>query len=217
MFVYSWDKSSSLTLIFLESLQYMEGPLLDSLYWTKWYNDEPLQNENQSFIYYENLLLGVPRIRQLKVKSNSCKVHKDFQQEISDCFDVYNDKKEDDSMFGLINGTAWVTFMISNSCISLFKGWNVLIFIKYNLIFLQLAVPLRKGDQRVKSLGVTDHIQRSRILPRPGEDQRREYCYSEGPQRQPVAWSWNSSSFHWLHGIQCQHQSLLCCKVLDLK
>ncbi|XP_026135186.1 calcium homeostasis modulator protein 2-like [Carassius auratus] len=41
--------------------QYMEGPLLDSLYWTKWYNDEPLPNGNQSFIYYENMLLGVPR------------------------------------------------------------------------------------------------------------------------------------------------------------
>ncbi|KAK7148581.1 hypothetical protein R3I93_012804 [Phoxinus phoxinus] len=86
---------------------YMEGPLLDSLYWTKYYNDEPLQNENQSFIYYENLLLGVPRIRQLKVKSNSCNVHKDFQQEISECFDVYSDKKEDDIRFGMINGTAW--------------------------------------------------------------------------------------------------------------
>ncbi|XP_050982365.1 polycystic kidney disease 2-like 1 protein [Labeo rohita] len=86
---------------------YMEGPLLDSLYWTKWYNDEPLPNGNQSFIYYENMLLGVPRVRQLKVKNNSCKVHKDFQQEITDCFDVYSDKKEDDSVFGLINGTAW--------------------------------------------------------------------------------------------------------------
>ncbi|XP_052007469.1 polycystic kidney disease 2-like 1 protein [Xyrauchen texanus] len=86
---------------------YMEGPLLDSLYWTKWYNDLPLENGNQSFIYYENMLLGVPRIRQLKVKHNSCKVHKDFQQEITDCFDVYSDKKEDDSTFGLINGTAW--------------------------------------------------------------------------------------------------------------
>uniref|UniRef100_A0A8C2JTG7 Polycystic kidney disease 2-like 1 n=1 Tax=Cyprinus carpio TaxID=7962 RepID=A0A8C2JTG7_CYPCA len=86
---------------------YMEGPLLDSLYWTKWYNDEPLPNGNQSFIYYENLLLGVPRIRQLKVKNNSCKVHKDFQQEIMECFNVYSDTKEDDSMFGLINGTAW--------------------------------------------------------------------------------------------------------------
>uniref|UniRef100_A0A671NSS1 Polycystic kidney disease 2-like 1 protein n=1 Tax=Sinocyclocheilus anshuiensis TaxID=1608454 RepID=A0A671NSS1_9TELE len=77
------------------------------LYWTKWYNDEPLPNGNQSFIYYENMLLGVPRIRQLKVKNNSCKVHRDFQQEIMECFDVYSNKKEDDSKFGLINGTAW--------------------------------------------------------------------------------------------------------------
>lgn len=106
----------------------MEGPLLDGLYWNKWYNDEPLQNENQSFIYYENLLLGVPRIRQLKVKNNSCKVYKDFQQEISECFDVYSVKKEDDSRFGMINGTAWVTFMISNSRISLFGCWNVFIY-----------------------------------------------------------------------------------------
>ncbi|XP_026079715.1 LOW QUALITY PROTEIN: polycystic kidney disease 2-like 1 protein [Carassius auratus] len=86
---------------------YMDSPLLDSLYWTKWYNDEPLPNENQSFIYYENLLLGVPRIRQIKVKNNSCTVHPDFKREISDCFDVYSEKKEDDSRFGLINGTAW--------------------------------------------------------------------------------------------------------------
>nr|XP_695404.3 polycystic kidney disease 2-like 1 protein [Danio rerio] len=86
---------------------YMEGPLLDNLYWTKWYNDEPLENGNQSFIYYENLLLGVPRVRQLKVKQNSCKVPTDFKKEISDCFDVYNIKKEDDGAFGLINGTAW--------------------------------------------------------------------------------------------------------------
>lgn len=90
------------------------------------------------------------------------------------------------------------------------------LFIKYNLIILQLAVPFRKGAQRVESLGVTDHIQRSRILSRPGKDQRRERCYPDGPQRQPVARSWNSGSFHWLHCIQCQHQPLLRSKVLDL-
>ncbi|XP_065152797.1 polycystin-2-like protein 1 [Paramisgurnus dabryanus] len=86
---------------------YMEGSLLDSLYWNKYYNDMDLINENQSLIYYENMLLGVPRIRQIKVKKNSCKVHEDFRNEISDCFDMYNEKKEDDSAFGLINGTAW--------------------------------------------------------------------------------------------------------------
>ncbi|XP_028278433.1 polycystic kidney disease 2-like 1 protein [Parambassis ranga] len=86
---------------------FAEGPLLDGLYWTRWYNNQSLDNGDQSFIYYENMLLGVPRMRQIKVKNNSCKVHQDFQDEITGCFDVYNDKKEEDSSFGLINGTAW--------------------------------------------------------------------------------------------------------------
>ncbi|KAM4607907.1 polycystin-2-like protein 1 [Polymixia lowei] len=86
---------------------YTQGPLLDGLYWTTWYNNQSLDNGNQSFIYYENMLLGVPRMRQIKIKNNSCKVHDDFQDEITGCFDVYNEKKEDDLNLGLINGTAW--------------------------------------------------------------------------------------------------------------
>ncbi|XP_010792526.1 polycystic kidney disease 2-like 1 protein [Notothenia coriiceps] len=86
---------------------YSQGPLLDGLYWTKWYNNQSLDSGDQSFIYYENMLLGVPRMRQIKIMNNSCKVHKDFSDEIFGCFDVYIDKKEDDLNFGLINGTAW--------------------------------------------------------------------------------------------------------------
>ncbi|XP_068597658.1 polycystin-2-like protein 1 [Brachionichthys hirsutus] len=86
---------------------YAQGPLLDGLYWTKWYNNRSLDSGDQSFIYYENMLLGVPRMRQIKVLNNSCKVHNDFKEEIVGCFDVYSDKKEDDLDFGLVNGTAW--------------------------------------------------------------------------------------------------------------
>ncbi|OXB61354.1 hypothetical protein ASZ78_011976 [Callipepla squamata] len=88
---------------------YAQGPLLDNLYWTKWYNNESLAAQNtQSYIYYENLLLGVPRMRQLKVKNNSCVVHDDFKEEISGCYDVYSEDKEEKVSFGLINGTALV-------------------------------------------------------------------------------------------------------------
>uniref|UniRef100_A0A8C6SGU8 Polycystic kidney disease 2-like 1 n=1 Tax=Neogobius melanostomus TaxID=47308 RepID=A0A8C6SGU8_9GOBI len=73
---------------------YAQGPLLDGLYWTRWYNNQPMETGDQSFIYYENMLLGVPRMRQIKMKNNSCSVHKDFQDEIL-------------GNFGLINGTAW--------------------------------------------------------------------------------------------------------------
>lgn len=84
----------------------MEYNLLDSLYWNTYYNNVPFVNENQSLIYYENMLLGVPRVRQIKVKKNSCKVHEDFRKEIAECFDVYKKEKEDDSVFGLVNDTA---------------------------------------------------------------------------------------------------------------
>nr|XP_020454653.1 polycystic kidney disease 2-like 1 protein [Monopterus albus] len=86
---------------------FAQGPLLSGLYWTKWYNNQSLDHGDQSYIYYENMLLGVPRMRQIKIKNNSCKVPKDFQEEIMECYAVYNEKKEDDLSFGLINGTAW--------------------------------------------------------------------------------------------------------------
>ncbi|XP_041123511.1 polycystic kidney disease 2-like 1 protein [Polyodon spathula] len=90
--------------------EFAQGPLLDGLYWSKWYNDQPLDLGPQSFIYYENILLGVPRIRQLKVLNNSCKVHKDFRNKIDGCYDVYYEDEEDINPFGLINGTAWNYF-----------------------------------------------------------------------------------------------------------
>ncbi|XP_007938223.1 LOW QUALITY PROTEIN: polycystic kidney disease 2-like 1 protein [Orycteropus afer afer] len=86
---------------------FAQGPLLDSLYWTKWYNNQSLGHGSQSFIYYENLLLGVPRLRQLRVRNNSCVVHEDFREDILSCYDVYSPDKEEQLPFGSLNGTAW--------------------------------------------------------------------------------------------------------------
>ncbi|XP_077883341.1 polycystin-2-like protein 1 isoform X1 [Ictidomys tridecemlineatus] len=86
---------------------FAQGPLLDSLYWTKWYNNQSLGHGSHSFIYYENLLLGVPRLRQLRVRNDSCVVHEDFLDDILSCYDVYSPDKEEQLPFGLLNGTAW--------------------------------------------------------------------------------------------------------------
>ncbi|XP_042726978.1 polycystin-2 [Lagopus leucura] len=86
--------------------KFTEGPLLDGLYWDMWYNNKTIA-ENRSFIYYENLLLGVPRIRQLKVRNGSCSIPEDLKDEIKDCYDVYSVANEDTAPFGLRNGTAW--------------------------------------------------------------------------------------------------------------
>uniref|UniRef100_UPI00398F2334 polycystin-2-like protein 1 n=1 Tax=Pristiophorus japonicus TaxID=55135 RepID=UPI00398F2334 len=87
---------------------YTQGPLLNGLYWTKWYNSDTFSHGPHSFIYYENMLLGVPRIRQVKVMNNSCVVHKDFRQDITGCYDIYTTDNENKSPIN--NGTAWTYY-----------------------------------------------------------------------------------------------------------
>ncbi|BFZ03162.1 hypothetical protein BsWGS_06200 [Bradybaena similaris] len=93
-------------------LQFAEGPLIDGLYWDKWYNGEPLPPNTQGYIYYENRLLGVPRMRQLRVSTNSCIVNEEFESFISDCYAMYSERNEDKNPFGRYvqdpNETAWL-------------------------------------------------------------------------------------------------------------
>lgn len=87
--------------------KFTEGPLLDGLYWEAQpghHNDA----DNRSFIFYENLLLGVPRIRQLRVRNGSCSIPVDLRDEIKECYDVYSVSSEDRAPFGPQNGTAWI-------------------------------------------------------------------------------------------------------------
>lgn len=84
------------------SLKFMEGPLLDGLYWDSWYGNKQLYSvKNSSRIYYENILLGVPRVRQLRVRNNTCTVYPAFQSLFSDCYNKYTAESEDFSDFGL--------------------------------------------------------------------------------------------------------------------
>ncbi|KAG7279838.1 hypothetical protein CRUP_013748, partial [Coryphaenoides rupestris] len=130
---------------------YAKGPLLDGLYWTKWYNNQPLASGERSFIYYENMLLGVPRMRQIKIKNNSCKVHSDFQDEITGCFDVYNEVKEDDVNFGDINGTARIVRAIF--CV-LHLDFTYLFSVIDFFLPHQMDVPYRERDQGLCTLGL---------------------------------------------------------------
>ncbi|XP_033621511.1 polycystic kidney disease 2-like 2 protein [Fukomys damarensis] len=95
--------------------KFMEGPLLEGLYWDSWYNNQKLYNlRNSSRIHYENILLGVPRVRQLKVRNNTCKVHSSFQALMSECYGKYTSENEDLSDFGIKSGTDW-THSTSNT------------------------------------------------------------------------------------------------------
>ncbi|XP_015774864.1 PREDICTED: polycystin-2-like [Acropora digitifera] len=55
-----------------EFWMYMNGPLSDGLYWEHYYNNDTVKPDDLGFIYFENKILGRPRIRQLRVKNDSC-------------------------------------------------------------------------------------------------------------------------------------------------
>ncbi|KFP76048.1 Polycystic kidney disease 2-like 2 protein, partial [Apaloderma vittatum] len=88
--------------------RFAEGPLLDGLYWDKWYNNMALTfKNNNSRIYYENLLLGVAQIRQLKVRTGTCSIYPYFRTLLEDCYSEYHYLAEDRSDFGLRSGSEW--------------------------------------------------------------------------------------------------------------
>ncbi|XP_031573831.1 polycystic kidney disease 2-like 1 protein isoform X2 [Actinia tenebrosa] len=90
-----------------EFWMYAEGPLSDGLYWEKYYNDKNVSQDDMGFIYFENKILGRPRIRQTRVLNDSCVVHDDFKSVIKECYAPYSPSAEDTNPFGKMNGTAW--------------------------------------------------------------------------------------------------------------
>ncbi|XP_059178590.1 polycystin-2-like isoform X3 [Physella acuta] len=90
---------------------YLKSPLLDGLYTETYYNNQSIPEGEMGYIYYENKLLGVPRIRQIRVHNHSCQVHEDFKSFISECYDSYAESIEDKEPFGKYleepNNTAW--------------------------------------------------------------------------------------------------------------
>ena len=57
---------------------------MDGIYWETFYNGEKIPDDQTGYIFFENKLLGVPRIRQVKVRNDSCVVHRDFADDIKE-------------------------------------------------------------------------------------------------------------------------------------
>lgn len=92
--------------------RFTENVLLDGLYWEYWYDrDQTATQADNRNILYENRMLGVARLRQIRVRNDSCTVPENFQRAIRQCYDVYSTNAEDKSNFGVnVNGTAWTYF-----------------------------------------------------------------------------------------------------------
>lgn len=56
--------------------------------------------DSTSYFLNENRILGVARLRQMRVMSNSCSIPSDFKQEIKSCYADWASSTEDNQPFG---------------------------------------------------------------------------------------------------------------------
>uniref|UniRef100_A0A0K8TDX4 Polycystin domain-containing protein n=2 Tax=Lygus hesperus TaxID=30085 RepID=A0A0K8TDX4_LYGHE len=59
-------------------------------------------------VLFENILIGVPRIRQHRVRNDSCRTSTFFKDLFSTCYNYYSDEQQDREPFGMKQPTAWV-------------------------------------------------------------------------------------------------------------
>jgi hypothetical protein len=70
---------------------YCDNVLLKGLYAQPWYNNKNLTwREKLTIGSRESMRVGAPRIRQLRIKENSCRIHRRVKHIISHCRDDYN-------------------------------------------------------------------------------------------------------------------------------
>lgn len=70
-------------------------------------SDDTFNVENEKLtLFSENILIGPPRLKQLKVLNNSCVIDELFKRNFQECFGEYKHSIEDFNPFGIGNGTA---------------------------------------------------------------------------------------------------------------
>ncbi|VEN47220.1 unnamed protein product [Callosobruchus maculatus] len=87
---------------------YLENHFVPSIFWEHTYDREDKEEyQHEMNIMYENKILGVPRIRQVKVRNDSCEVHDYFRRYFITCYDTYESGDKDKNDFGPGQPTAW--------------------------------------------------------------------------------------------------------------
>ncbi|XP_014247473.1 polycystic kidney disease 2-like 1 protein isoform X2 [Cimex lectularius] len=98
-----------------EIWNYFDWILLPAIYNTSYTHKDRLQkdvyeektDENLTNLIWENVLVGNARIRQVRVKNDSCSIPKTFEHIYNSCFYYYNPISKDNAPFGLQNSSIW--------------------------------------------------------------------------------------------------------------
>ncbi|CAF0960087.1 unnamed protein product [Rotaria sordida] len=106
----------------------LQGPIYSRLYNID--NTElNISKIDYGYIYNENKILGVARLRQVRVKPNSCKLHKEFAKRnfTQKCYAEYTIDKEDQDSFGnnslnIFTSDAWNYTSVNQTKTSVYTG-----------------------------------------------------------------------------------------------
>jgi hypothetical protein len=81
---------------------YIESKFIPNIYSSPWYNDKKLNwREKLTISSRYGIRVGAPRIRQLRVKENTCMVHPKVKNIIHHCRDAYNWVDDDTKDFDI--------------------------------------------------------------------------------------------------------------------
>nr|CAH7743777.1 unnamed protein product [Callosobruchus chinensis] len=109
---------------------YLENHFVPSIFWEYTYDSEDREEyESEMNIMYENRILGVPRIRQVKVRNDSCEVHDYFRRYFISCFDTYQPGDKDEDDFGSGQPTArrtlWTEADLRSALLAISNGTSI--------------------------------------------------------------------------------------------
>jgi hypothetical protein len=85
---------------FSEFFQFLLGPFYNQVYATEWYNGQNLTSIQRQSLNIYNRVVGAVRLRQLRVKDNSCAISRNYNAFTSECFDYYNENSRSTSAYG---------------------------------------------------------------------------------------------------------------------
>ncbi|KAL1117582.1 hypothetical protein AAG570_003897 [Ranatra chinensis] len=100
-----------------EFWKYLRGDFLDMLFMN--FDKETPNRFEDALIILQNALIGAVRIRQVRVRNDSCTVPDAFRGDFPGCYHYYSKDGEDKEPYGLNEGTAWTY----NEPSTLGSGW----------------------------------------------------------------------------------------------
>jgi polycystin 2 len=105
------------------------SPFLNGLYFDTWYDGTNTSSINSGYIFYQNKLLGPPRIMQVRVKDNSCTLGSSAKKIMTDCASSYYDwaMSKDTWGYGLTAATSDITY----SALVILEKNNYIFFLSF--------------------------------------------------------------------------------------